>query len=92
MKASYVFSPCCIARVVEIVVCGAEACFTVIITIVINIYRTFIQEVRNDFQFLVHLKIFLLDLGRKAIKVLSPMGELRRSKVKPPTPDPREHK
>lgn len=47
----------CIACVAEIVVSGAEACFTVIITIVINIYRTFVQGIQSDLQFLVHLFI-----------------------------------
>lgn len=33
--------PGCMACIVEIVVSGAEACFTVIITAVINIYGSF---------------------------------------------------
>ena len=51
--------PGCMACIVEIVVSGAEACFTVIITAVINIYGSFfIWGIQSDLQFLVHLFIF----------------------------------
>lgn len=57
--------PVSIARPVEIVVSRAEACFTVIITTVINIYKTFIQGIQSDLQFLVHLFIFFWSYAGK---------------------------
>lgn len=57
-EASFVLSPWLHGMCRQIVVSGAEACFTVIKTTVVNTYRIFIRDIQNDMQFLVHFFIF----------------------------------
>lgn len=81
----------CIACVAEIVVSGTEACFTVIITTVINIYKLFIQGIRNDLQFLVYLFISSESLADRPSRSLGQRVRLKCFELKPLTLSPRKH-